>query len=98
MEPLEARILQEVRARVAQRPRHVLPVHRIVPNRCLVTERAERLEVPLERHHIERLAERAAIVRVVAQARVEEPEPVPGSFYARVKDRLRSLRKRWFNR
>lgn len=35
---------------------------------------------------------------LIAQARVEKSPPVPDSFYSRVKDRLRSLRKRWLNR
>jgi len=35
---------------------------------------------------------------LVAQSRVEDPEAVQASFYVRVRDRLRSLRKRWFNR
>ncbi len=35
---------------------------------------------------------------LVAQARVEEPEPASSSLFTRVKDRLRSIRKRWFNR
>jgi len=35
---------------------------------------------------------------LVTQARTEEPEATPDSFYVRVKNRLRSLRKRWFSR
>jgi hypothetical protein len=35
---------------------------------------------------------------LVAQARTEEPEHEPDSLYTRVRDRIRSLRKRWFNR
>jgi hypothetical protein len=35
---------------------------------------------------------------LVTQARVEEPEPASSSVFTRVKDRLRSIRKRWFNR
>jgi hypothetical protein len=35
---------------------------------------------------------------LVAQARTQEPEPEAASLYTRVRDRLRSLRKRWFQR
>jgi hypothetical protein len=37
---------------------------------------------------------------VVEQSRIVQPEPPPAnaSFYSRMKDRLRALRKRWFNR
>ena len=35
---------------------------------------------------------------LMAQSRAQAPEPAASSFYTRVKDRLRSLRKRWLNR
>ncbi|MBZ5594471.1 MAG: hypothetical protein LAP39_19695 [Acidobacteriia bacterium] len=35
---------------------------------------------------------------LVAQARAQGPQPPPASLFTRVKNRLRSLRERWFNR
>ncbi len=35
---------------------------------------------------------------LIVQSRTGEPEPASKSLYTRVKERLRSLRKRWFNR
>ena len=49
----EARMLFEVRARVAQRAGDVLDVHRVAADRGLIAERAERFQVPLQRHQIE---------------------------------------------
>ncbi len=51
---------------------------------------------PCEAPGSEKSADSASAL--VAQARTEEPEHEPDSLYARVKDRIRSLRKRWFNR
>ena len=46
-------IALEVRAHVAQRPRDVLDVDRIVPRRRLMAEGAERLQIALHRHQVE---------------------------------------------
>jgi hypothetical protein len=53
-------------------------------------------EKPCQAQASEKSADASATL--VAQSRAEAPQPVPDSLYTRVKDRLRSLRKRWFNR
>src|SRR4030095_1556026 len=50
-------------ARVAQRARNVLDVDGILPRGRLVAERAERLEVALQRHEIEPPAEFGRLAR-----------------------------------
>src|SRR5688572_23388523 len=53
----EARHLVEVVAHVAERPGDVLDVDGVAPRGRLVAERAERLQVPLQRHQVETVAE-----------------------------------------
>jgi hypothetical protein len=50
-------------------------------------------EKPCEAHVIEKLPADAHAMLIA-----REQEPGSPSFFARVRDRLRSLRKRWFNR
>src|SRR5512132_3067904 len=53
----ESGVLREIDARIAQRPRDVLDIHGIATCGGLITERAERLEIPLQRHQVEAAAE-----------------------------------------
>src|SRR5215467_14441882 len=49
----EARVLVQVRPRIPERAGNVLDVNRVAARDGLITERAERLQVALERHQIE---------------------------------------------
>ena len=66
-QPREARVLLERAARVAQRARDVLDVHRVAARRRLVAERAERLQVALQRHQIEPAPELGRVVAFAAR-------------------------------
>src|SRR5437899_6312031 len=56
-EPPEPWVLLQVPAHVAERARDVLDVHGIAASGGLIPERAERLQVALQRHEIEAAAE-----------------------------------------
>ena len=76
----EARVALHVAAHVVQRARDVLDVHRVAARDRLEAERAERLQVALQRHQVEapaellRLRRRAAAARGSAQREEERDQ------------------------
>src|SRR5215204_5146779 len=65
--PRELRQLIEVVANVAQRSGDVLDVNRVAPSGGLISKRAERLEVALQRHYVEPLPKPALFAGAAAE-------------------------------
>src|SRR5204863_5688324 len=70
----EARISNEVPAREIERPRYVLDVHGVLPRGGLEPERAERLQIALQRHQVEAPPELLGVARPCLPAVAEREE------------------------